>query len=161
MTNGEVLNSWKEIASYVGRGVRTVQRWERELGLPVRRPRGKQRSAVIGLKQDIDQWLRSPHVGHHHGGHPTTHHLNHAKLLRNAEVLKLRTSVLLAQSDILQKQIARAISIGTALRTACMTVRAKRKNWASTTTAVKDEIAPTMELGPGLQNPAAPISLSR
>ena len=33
------LNTWKEIATYMGRGVRTVQRWERELGLPVRRPR--------------------------------------------------------------------------------------------------------------------------
>ncbi len=31
-----VLNSWKEIACYLGRGVRTVQRYERDLGLPVR-----------------------------------------------------------------------------------------------------------------------------
>lgn len=26
--NAEVLNSWKEIARYLGRGVRTVQRWD-------------------------------------------------------------------------------------------------------------------------------------
>lgn len=31
------LNSWKEIATFLGRGVRTVQRWERELQLPVHR----------------------------------------------------------------------------------------------------------------------------
>jgi hypothetical protein len=31
------LDSWKEIASYLGRGVRTVQRWECEEGLPVHR----------------------------------------------------------------------------------------------------------------------------
>ena len=31
------LDSWKEIASYLGRGIRTVQRWEREEGLPVHR----------------------------------------------------------------------------------------------------------------------------
>jgi hypothetical protein len=37
------LNSWKEIASYMGRGVRTVQRYERELHLPVGRIHGKAR----------------------------------------------------------------------------------------------------------------------
>jgi hypothetical protein len=55
--NNEVLNSWKEVATYMGRGVRTVQRWERELGLPVRRPRAKSRSAVIAFKAELDQWL--------------------------------------------------------------------------------------------------------
>ena len=55
---GAVLNSWKEIASYLGRGVRTVQRYEQDLGLPVRRPSGKSRSAVIALTEDLDFWLR-------------------------------------------------------------------------------------------------------
>lgn len=58
--NDEMLNSWKEIAVYLGRGVRTVQRWELELGLPVRRPRGKPRSAVIALKSELDSWLTGP-----------------------------------------------------------------------------------------------------
>ena len=53
-----VLNSWKEIAVYLGRGVRTVQRWEHDLGLPVRRPRGKSRSAVIAMSDELDAWLR-------------------------------------------------------------------------------------------------------
>jgi hypothetical protein len=57
--NVEVLNSWKEVAAYLGRGVRTVQRWELELGLPVRRPRGKSRSAVIAFKPELDRWLNS------------------------------------------------------------------------------------------------------
>jgi hypothetical protein len=56
-----VLNSWKEIATYLGRGVRTVQRWEAELQLPVHRPRGKNRSAVIAFREELDQWLsRTP-----------------------------------------------------------------------------------------------------
>ncbi len=55
----DVLNSWKEIACYLNRGVRTVQRWEAELGLPVRRPRGRSRSAVIAIRSDIDKWLRA------------------------------------------------------------------------------------------------------
>jgi hypothetical protein len=53
----QILNSWKEIAQYLNRGVRTVQRWESELGLPVRRPRGRRRSAVIAMRADIDDWL--------------------------------------------------------------------------------------------------------
>src|SRR6185312_6965982 len=38
---------------------RTVQRWEAELGLPVRRPRGKSRSAVVAMRTEIDEWLRA------------------------------------------------------------------------------------------------------
>lgn len=53
-----VLNSWKEIATYLGRGVRTVQRWEAELNLPVHRPRGRSRSAVVAFRQELDDWLQ-------------------------------------------------------------------------------------------------------
>ena len=55
--SAEVLNSWKEIAQYLGRGIRTVQRWECDLQLPVRRPRQKLRSAVIAFKSELDLWL--------------------------------------------------------------------------------------------------------
>lgn len=48
-----ILNGWKEIAGHLGRGVRTVQRWEL-LGLPVRRPNSKLRSAVICTSEDLD-----------------------------------------------------------------------------------------------------------
>lgn len=57
--SSEFLNSWKEIAEYLNRGVRTAQRWERELGMPVRRPRGKARSAVLAVRSEIDRWLSS------------------------------------------------------------------------------------------------------
>jgi hypothetical protein len=56
-----LLNGWKEIADYMNRGVRTVQRWERELALPVRRPHGRSRSAVLALASELDDWLiRTP-----------------------------------------------------------------------------------------------------
>ena len=58
MEKGLVLNSWKEIAEYMGRGVRTVQRYERELRLPVHRPAGKSRSAVIAFPDEIERWMR-------------------------------------------------------------------------------------------------------
>ncbi len=56
-----VLNSWKEIAQYLGRAVRTVERWEKELGLPVNRPRHHLRSPVVAIPEEIDEWLRGVH----------------------------------------------------------------------------------------------------
>lgn len=54
------LTCWKEIAQYMGKGVRTVQRWEQEFGLPVRRPLGRDhKSAVLATKQDLDAWMNS------------------------------------------------------------------------------------------------------
>ena len=60
----EVLNSWKEIAVYMGRGVRTVQRYERRFGLPVRRLVGKDRGAVVAFSSDLDDWLRNTSKRH-------------------------------------------------------------------------------------------------
>ena len=53
----QILNGWKEIAVYIGRGVRTVQRWETEVGLPVHRPKGRDRSAVLAFAEELDAWL--------------------------------------------------------------------------------------------------------
>ena len=53
----ELLTSWKEIASYLGKGVRTVQRWEQQFGLPVRRPNEKAKGIVHATRQELDQWL--------------------------------------------------------------------------------------------------------
>jgi Tol biopolymer transport system component len=54
--SGDQLDSWKEIAAYLKRGVRTVQQWEREAGLPVRRLATKKRGAVYAYKAEIDAW---------------------------------------------------------------------------------------------------------
>jgi hypothetical protein len=53
----QFLSSWKEIASYLGKGVRTVQRYEHEFGLPVRRPARRGRGSVIATKIEIDAWV--------------------------------------------------------------------------------------------------------
>lgn len=52
-----VLTSWKEIARYLGKGVRTVQRWEQDFGLPVRRPHGSDKKAVLARPRDLDAWI--------------------------------------------------------------------------------------------------------
>jgi hypothetical protein len=54
----ELLNTWKEIARYLGRAVRTVQRWE-AFGLPVRRVTPGPRASVIADAREIDVWLRT------------------------------------------------------------------------------------------------------
>jgi hypothetical protein len=53
-----LLNSWKEIAAYLGRGVRTAQRWEK-YGLPVRRLAPGPRASVIADAGEIDKWIQS------------------------------------------------------------------------------------------------------
>lgn len=54
-----VFTSWKEIAAYLNKGVRTVQRWEAEFGLPVKRPRERSRGIVHATREDLDRWLNS------------------------------------------------------------------------------------------------------
>lgn len=51
------LESWKEIAGYLGRDVRTAIRWERERSLPVHRVPGGRRQAVFAYREELDAWL--------------------------------------------------------------------------------------------------------
>ena len=111
--NSEVLNSWKEIAAYMGRGVRTVQRWERELELPVRRPRGKDRSAVIAMKADLDQWLQRAPV--HTIAQPELN-ADHHDLRRNTELLRQRSTQLRERSLKLQETLLESIALARELR---------------------------------------------
>lgn len=58
---GERLDSWKEIARYLGREVRTVQRWAVSRSLPVHRLPGGGRPRVFSVKAEIDTWLKEGH----------------------------------------------------------------------------------------------------
>ena len=53
-----VLGSWKEIAAFLGKGVRTVQRWEKCIGLPVHRPGGNC-GVVLAYPAEIDAWCQT------------------------------------------------------------------------------------------------------
>jgi CheY-like chemotaxis protein len=57
-TANAALTSWKEVAEYLGKAVRTVQRWERDFGLPVRRPRGAGKQAVVAYPEELQAWIR-------------------------------------------------------------------------------------------------------
>ena len=52
------LDSWKEIAAYLNRDVRTVQRWEKQEGLPVHRHLHDERSSAYAFSNEIDEWLK-------------------------------------------------------------------------------------------------------
>lgn len=51
------LESWKEIAAYLGRDLRTVMRWEKERSLPVHRVPGGGRAVVYAYRSEIDAWM--------------------------------------------------------------------------------------------------------
>jgi TolB-like protein len=55
----EQLDSWKEIASYLKRGVRTVQRWEREENLPVHRHLHDTLGTVYAYRSELEAWWRA------------------------------------------------------------------------------------------------------
>lgn len=52
------LDSWKEIASYLKKDIRTVQLWEKNEGLPVHRHAHSTRASVYAYVAEIDAWQR-------------------------------------------------------------------------------------------------------
>jgi len=52
------LESWGEIAAYLRREIRTVQRWERYQGLPVRRLVIGKLGSVYAIVSELDKWYR-------------------------------------------------------------------------------------------------------
>jgi hypothetical protein len=61
-TGGRTLNGWKEIAAYLGKSVRSAQRWELTLGLPVRRINTPDGHIVFAEPDEIDEWRRTHEV---------------------------------------------------------------------------------------------------
>jgi Tol biopolymer transport system component len=64
------LDSWKEIAAYLKRSVRTVHRWEKEEGLPVHRQLHKDLGSVFAYKGELDAWSNARSV--HAASRPST-----------------------------------------------------------------------------------------
>ncbi len=63
LTGRKRLDSWKEIAAFFGRDERTVNRWEKELGLPVHRLPGT-KGRVYAFTEELSVWLAAPnHAG--------------------------------------------------------------------------------------------------
>jgi TolB-like protein/Tfp pilus assembly protein PilF len=57
------LESWKEIATYLKRGVRTIQRWEKEEELPIHRHVHDKLGTVYASRSELDAWwVRRPQL---------------------------------------------------------------------------------------------------
>src|SRR5215467_5325276 len=56
--NERKLEGWGEIASYLRREIRTVQRWEKTLGLPIHRLSVGKQSSVYAYPSELDRWYR-------------------------------------------------------------------------------------------------------
>jgi TolB-like protein/Flp pilus assembly protein TadD len=56
---GRRLDSWKEIASYLGRSEKTLRRWEENEGLPVHRLLHERRGSVYAYSRELQIWLKS------------------------------------------------------------------------------------------------------
>jgi TolB-like protein/Tfp pilus assembly protein PilF len=73
---GDRLDSWKEIAAYLRKEVRTVQRWEKSSDLPVRRLTHGKLGTVFAYKSDLDSWWRESQtkldVEEHNGSNSTS-----------------------------------------------------------------------------------------
>jgi hypothetical protein len=54
--SGGWLESWKEIAAYLLRSVRSVRRWEKEKGLPVHRHAHGKGESVYAYRMELDGW---------------------------------------------------------------------------------------------------------
>lgn len=57
MSERRIVTSWKEIAAYLKVRVRTAQRWEKELGLPVHRMNKLDKAYVFAYTDELDKWF--------------------------------------------------------------------------------------------------------
>jgi tetratricopeptide (TPR) repeat protein len=58
-TTSSRLDSWKEIALFFSKDVRTVKRWEKERALPVHRAPGKPGGSVYAFTDELTGWLNA------------------------------------------------------------------------------------------------------
>ena len=53
------LESWKEIASLIGRDERTAMRWAKEQGMPIHRAPGLKRGRIFASRSELKHWMES------------------------------------------------------------------------------------------------------
>ena len=59
LSSADRLDSWKEIAEYLKRSVRTVRRWEAEEGLPAHRHHHRSSGTIYAFKSELEGWFAS------------------------------------------------------------------------------------------------------
>src|SRR5919205_2183387 len=106
----EVFSSWKEIAQHLGKGVRTVQRWEQNLGLPVHRPAGASKGIVLAYRAEIEHWAKTQHEVplQAANGHASGQEDQRRTELRNQ--LAARVAVLMKNTETLVGRMTQAVA---------------------------------------------------
>lgn len=101
----EVLSSWKDVAAHLGKSVRTVQRWEAELGLPIHRPNKRRQRIILAYPDELKQWVGVKLASAKPNG-PNSH----LQLERNTSRLAAQMRRLQALSETLQRRTAASLS---------------------------------------------------
>src|SRR5580704_16081995 len=60
------LDSWKEIAAYLNRDVKTVQRWEKREAMPVHRHQHDRMGSVYASRAELDAWTQTRNLSPAH-----------------------------------------------------------------------------------------------
>jgi len=82
---GARLGSWKEIAAFFDKDVRTVRRWEAERSLPVHRIPGGRRGGVYAYVSELQAWLTNEAEGSTEAALATTIEVAPAEVLPAVE----------------------------------------------------------------------------
>ena len=112
----KLLTSWKEIAQYLNKGVRTVQRWEQQYELPVRRPANNGEGIVFAVPQELDDWLLKQQTrnGHTNGEssklQQTIAELQAENAELQAEIAELKLQLKKARSAAPRRRFEREVS---------------------------------------------------
>jgi len=121
-----ILSGWKEIAHFLGKGVRTVQRYENELALPVRRPAGKDRGSVIATKEELAAWVN-------------------ASSLRDRSDLRPSPGRTSASLQLFKKALAENRNIREQMRSLTTEMRRSRELLRNTVKAIQSETFPSSQ----------------
>jgi hypothetical protein len=92
------LDSWKDIASYLKRSVRTVQRWERIEGMPVHRHAHSNGESLFAYTYELDAWRNSrSHAGPKQVAVPSVQRPIHSLMLEEQAGLRRLLEAVLEQ----------------------------------------------------------------
>jgi hypothetical protein len=95
-----LLNGWKEISGHIDCSVRTAQRWEAQLGMPVHRPATKDSGVVVAFSDELENWLLRPTPTHQSPGEERL-----ARIFEDVNNLVADAAELASRTCMLKEQI--------------------------------------------------------
>jgi len=101
----DVLSSWKDVAAHLGKSVRTVQRWETELGLPIHRPDRRQQRIILAFPEELKRWMGGKQAAAGKNGDERRRRLEENKQRLRAQLQRLQSL-----SDTLQRETAATLN---------------------------------------------------